>query len=273
MSEHPHDAVLLLSFGGPEKLDDVLPFLENVTRGRGVPRERLLEVAEHYAHLGGKSPINDHNRALLDALRPVLEAHGIALPLYFGNRNWHPMLADTLATMKADGVRKAITYVTSAYRSYSGCRQYLEDIERARAAVPDAPVLVKLRPFSDHPRFVAACAARLSEALEESGGAPHVIFTAHSIPESMAATCRYAQDLEETCANVIGAVREGASWELAYQSRSGPPSVPWPACAARRSRATLSTRARWSFALPCRHSPACTTSTSATPRRADRPGQ
>ncbi|MCU0272827.1 MAG: ferrochelatase, partial [Acidimicrobiales bacterium] len=139
-NDRPYDAVLLVSFGGPEGPDDVLPFLENVTRGRGVPLERLAEVAEQYAARGGVSPINDQCRALLAALRVELDAHGLDLPLYWGNRNWHPMLPDTVRRMRDDGVRRALAVVTSAYSSYSGCRQYREDIERAREEVgPDAP--------------------------------------------------------------------------------------------------------------------------------------
>jgi protoporphyrin/coproporphyrin ferrochelatase len=223
------DAFLLLSFGGPESHEDVMPFLENVTRGRGVPRERLVEVAAHYAHLGGKSPLNDQNRAMLTALRPVFDAAGLPLRFYFGNRNWHPFLADTLRSMRDDGVKRAVTYATSAYRSYSGCRQYLEDIERARAEVPDAPELIKLRPFSSHPRFVAACAARLEEArrAHTASGTTRVIFTAHSIPVAMASTCAYEADLREVCTRVIAAVCPDAPWDLVYQSRSGPPAVPW----------------------------------------------
>lgn len=222
------DAFVLLSFGGPESQEDVMPFLENVTRGRGVPRERLLEVSAHYVHLGGKSPINAQNREMLDALERAFAERGHTLRFYFGNRNWHPFLADTLRTMRDDGVKRALVYATSAYRSYSGCRQYLEDIERARAEVPGAPELVKLRPFADHPRFVAACAARLREARERFGRpSARILFTAHSIPNAMAATCAYELDLRETCANVIAAACPDASWELVYQSRSGPPSVPW----------------------------------------------
>jgi len=223
------DAFLLLSFGGPEQPEDVMPFLENVTRGRGVPRERLLEVAEHYAHLGGKSPINDHNRALLSAVEEALRLAGSPMRVYFGNRNWHPFLADTLRTMRDDGVTRAITYATSAYRSYSGCRQYLEDMARASQEVEGAPELVKLRPFFDHPRFVAACVARLREAKQrvDNADAAHVLFTAHSIPRAMAATCDYEADLRETAERVMEQSGAGASWDLVYQSRSGPPSVPW----------------------------------------------
>jgi ferrochelatase len=206
-----------------------MPFLENVTRGRGVPQERLLEVAQHYAHLGGKSPINEQNRALLQDVGSALSAAGSPMKLYFGNRNWHPLLADTLRAMRDDGVQRAVTYVTSAYRSYSGCRQYIEDIERARLEVPGAPELVKLRPFFDHPRFVAACAARLAQTRASSDGAAnaYIVFTAHSIPIAMATGCDYASDLRETAQRVVASACPDASWELVYQSRSGPPSVPW----------------------------------------------
>lgn len=207
-----------------------MPFLENVARGRGIPHERLVEVAEHYAHLGGKSPINAQNRALLAAVGPALAAAGLPMRTYFGNRNWHPLLADTLRAMRDDGVKRAVTYVTSAYRSYSGCRQYLEDIERARNQIDCAPEIVKLRPFFDHPRFVAACAARLSETRLVFRGRDrvHVLFTAHSLPTAMAATSRYEADLRETAERVFDlAGAAGASWDLVYQSRSGPRSVPW----------------------------------------------
>ncbi len=157
MLPNPYDALLVLSFGGPEKHDDVIPFLENVLRGRNIPRERLLEVAEHYYHFEGRSPINDQNRELVAALRAVLK-----IPVYWGNRNWHPFLADTLRQMKDDGIRRAVAFVTSAFGSYSGCRQYIEDIDRARAAVPNAPTIDKIPPFSNHPLFREAVTDRVS---------------------------------------------------------------------------------------------------------------
>src|SRR5271170_4791227 len=165
MAGQSYDAVLILSFGGPEQPDDVLPFLENVLRGRNVPRERMLAVAEHYYHFGGRSPINDQNRALIAALERELSGLGLQLPIYWGNRNWHPLLADTLRQMRADGVRKALAYVTSIFSSYSGCRQYLEDIERARLEVDGAPEIQKLRSFYNHPLFIEAQADRVHEAL------------------------------------------------------------------------------------------------------------
>ncbi len=226
-----YDAVLLLSFGGPEGPEDVLPFLENVTRGRNVPRERLLEVARHYDQLGGGSPLNDQNRALLRALRAELDAHALELPLYWGNRNWHPLLPDTLRRMQADGVRRALVFATSAYASYSGCRQYRDDLRLAREALgPEAPELVKLRLFHDHPLFVEANAARLRAALAELGPAERekaaLAFSAHSIPVAQAATSRYEAQLRETAGLVAGAA--GApEWQLVFQSRSGPASQPW----------------------------------------------
>src|ERR1700685_850120 len=181
MPDPAYDAVLVLSFGGPEKPDDVIPFLENVLRGRNVPRERMLAVAEHYYHFGGKSPINDQNRALIAGLERELASNGLSLPIYWGNRNWHPLLADTLRQMRDDGVRKALAFVTSIFSSYSGCRQYLEDIDRAQ--VEGAPEIHKLRAFYNHPLFIEAQADEVREALGNL--AAQVIFTAHSVPASM----------------------------------------------------------------------------------------
>src|SRR3954453_8942768 len=213
-----YEALLVLSFGGPEKADDVIPFLENVLRGKNVPRERMLEVAEHYYHFDGRSPINDHNRDLVAALSRELEQHGPKLPVYWGNRNWHPFLADTVRQMANDGVRHALAFVTSAYSSYSSCRQYWEDIARARAEVGGAaPTIVKIRPFFDHPDFAACFRAGLPEP-------GRLVLTAHSIPVAMASVCRYQQQLRQVAAAVAGRDRQ---WDLAFQSRSGPPSVPW----------------------------------------------
>ena len=167
----PYDAFLLVSFGGPEGPDEVLPFLENVVRGRNVPRERLLDVAGHYQHFGGISPINDQNRALIEALTRAFERDKIDLPIYWGNRNWHPFLKDTLQTMAEDGVRSAVAFVTSAFSCYSGCRQYREDIQRAQQSVGEsAPHIDKLRVFYNHPGFVEATAARINEATAERSG-------------------------------------------------------------------------------------------------------
>ncbi|MDX2149690.1 MAG: ferrochelatase [Bryobacteraceae bacterium] len=231
MDSEQYDALLLLSFGGPEKTEDVMPFLENVLRGRNVPRERMLEVAENYYHFGGKSPLNDQNRALLTALQGEFEAHGPRLPIYWGNRNWHPMLADTLRQMKADGVRRALAFVTSAYSSYSGCRQYREDIVKAREEVGEgAPVVDKLRVFYNHPGFVGPMIERVSDALaqfpEDRRPAAHILYTAHSIPLSMSNTSRYLEQLRETCRLVSEGVGR-KEFHLVFQSRSGPPGQPW----------------------------------------------
>ena len=221
-----YDAVLIVSFGGPERTEDVLPFLENVTRGRGIPRERLLEVAEHYYHFGGKSPINEQNRLLIAALEKELAQHGPALPIYWGNRNWSPLLTDTLRAMQSDGVRRALAFVTSVFSSYSGCRQYLEDIQRARAAVgPGAPEVHKLRTFYNHPGFIEPMAERLHDALEQLPGG-RLFFTAHSIPVSMAKSCDYERQLREAC-GLVAEQAGCADWRLVYQSRSGAPGQPW----------------------------------------------
>jgi ferrochelatase len=231
----PYDAILLVSFGGPEGPDDVMPFLESVLRGKNVPRERMLEVAHHYALFGGVSPINEQNRALIAALRTELAARGPDLPIYLGNRNWRPLLPDTLRGMQADGRRHALAFITSAYSSYSSCRQYLEDIARAQAEVgPGAPRVSPLRKFFDHPGFIQANADHLREAFStlppgsQSGSQrhAHVIFTAHSIPVSMARASAYEAQLRETCRLVAHEVGAGA-WELAFQSRSGSPAQPW----------------------------------------------
>ena len=208
-----YDAILITSFGGPEGPEDVMPFLENVLRGKNVPRERMLEVAEHYYHFGGKSPINDQNRQLIAALEVELEKHGPRLPIYWGNRNWRPMLPDTLRQMKKDGVGRALAFVTSAYSSYSSCRQYREDIARAQAAVGDgAPIVDKIRAFHNHPGFVEAVTDRVRQALEkipqDRRESAHLIYTAHSIPLGMAQSCDYEKQLRETGRLVA----EAASW-------------------------------------------------------------
>src|SRR5712672_428145 len=180
-----YDAVLVVSFGGPESKEEVIPFLENVLRGRNVPRERMLAVSEHYYHLGGKSPINQQTRELIAALEAELERSGPKLPVYWGNRNWHPLLPDTLRKMKRDGVRRALAFVTSAYSSYSGCRQYREDIARAQSEVgAGAPEVDKLRAFFNHPGFIEATLDRVREALHavpaDARGNVQVVYTAHS---------------------------------------------------------------------------------------------
>ncbi|HUG92376.1 MAG TPA: ferrochelatase, partial [Planctomycetaceae bacterium] len=199
-----YDAILIVAFGGPERREDVLPFLENVVRGRNVPRERLLEVAEHYEHFGGVSPLNAQVRELISVLRPELERRGIDRPIYWGNRNWHPFLAEALREMTAAGVRRALALVLAAYSSYSSCRHYLENIEDARRAAGErAPLVDKVRVFYNHPGFISANAERLREALgqlpAESRGTARVAFTAHSIPTAMADRCDYAVQLDETC--------------------------------------------------------------------------
>lgn len=223
------DAVLLQSFGGPEGPEQVRPFLENVTRGRDVPAERLDDVAEHYLHFGGVSPINAINRALADQLR----AH-TGLPVYFGNRNWEPYLADTVAAMGADGVRRAAVFTTSAWGGYSSCRQYVDDLAQARhSAGADAPELVKLRHYFDHPLFVAlfaeavgAAAATLPAALREQA---RLVFTAHSIPVAAESWCGdrlYARQVAHA-ARLVAAAAGRPDHDLVWQSRSGPPQMPW----------------------------------------------
>ncbi len=226
-----YDAFLLVSFGGPERPEDVEPFLDNVLRGRPVPRERREEVARHYLDRGGKSPINEQNRALLSALEPALSARFPGMRLYWGNRNWHPMLADTVRRMRQDGVRRALALATSAFGSYSGCRQYREDIEAARETAGDgAPEIEKLRLFYSHPGFVAAVAAGARQALERipagRRAAAGLLFTAHSIPLAMAAVSPYEAQLRLAAGWVATALgRE--DWRLGYQSRSGSPRQPW----------------------------------------------
>jgi ferrochelatase len=226
-----YDALLVLSFGGPEGMADVMPFLENVTRGRGVPRERLLEVAEHYAHFGGVSPINAQNRALIEALDAELTAHGHHLPIYFGNRNWEPFLTDTMAQMRDDGVQRALVFVTSAFSSYSGCRQYREDIVTAIDALGgDAPDFEKIRVFYNHPGFLAPVAELVRQALDrfpaERRDDVEVVFTAHSIPLSMARNCAYEAQLKDAMTIVAGMLGI-RNYRLCYQSRSGAPHIPW----------------------------------------------
>lgn len=226
-----YDAILVVSFGGPESREDVIPFLENVLRGRNVPRERMLAVAEHYYHFEGKSPINQQTRELIAAIKDELQAHGPDLPVYWGNRNWHPMLADTLRQMRQDGIQHALAFVTSAYSSYSGCRQYREDIARARAAIgAGAAEVDKLRAFFNHPGFIDATEDRLRDALAElpESARPNaqIVYVAHSIPISMANSCDYVRQLEEV-RKLLSARLGIANDVLVYQSRSGAPGQPW----------------------------------------------
>jgi len=226
-----YDAILVVSFGGPESREEVIPFLENVLRGRSVPRERMLTVAEHYYHFGGKSPINQQTRELISALESELRQHGRSLRVYWGNRNWHPMLADTLRQMKQDGVQRALAFVTSAYSSYSGCRQYREDIARAQGEVgAGAPAVDKLRAFFNHPGFIEATEERLRESLQQVPESAQenlqVVYIAHSIPISMANTCDYVCQLQEVTKLISGGLGV-ANDALVYQSRSGAPGQPW----------------------------------------------
>jgi ferrochelatase len=228
-----HDAILLLSFGGPEGPDDVIPFLENVTRGRNIPRERLEQVGEHYFLFGGVSPINEQCRTLKRALERELHEHGPDLPVYWGNRNWRPMIEDTVRQMASDGIRRAIAIATSAFSSYSGCRSYLEDIDKARAAVGErAPAIEKLPPCWNHPGFIETMADNTRAAIERSKNAtgcdaPRLVFTAHSIPIVMAENCEYVDELAEASALIAERAGGGREFDLVYQSRSGPPTQPW----------------------------------------------
>ncbi|TYP90423.1 ferrochelatase [Blastococcus xanthinilyticus] len=235
------EALLLLSFGGPEGHDDVMPFLENVTRGRGIPRERLEEVAEHYHHFGGVSPINDQNKALIAALEKELAAAGIDLPVYWGNRNWAPYVEDTWAQLAEDGIEHVYVLATSAYASFSGCRQYHEDIARARVATtsptrPGGPTAEKLPHYFDTPGFVQANADALAAALAtlpaELRNGARLVATAHSIPDTMAAVAgpdghAYEAELLAAAERIVAQVAPNRPFDLVWQSRSGPPSVPW----------------------------------------------
>ncbi len=236
----PYDALLLVSFGGPERPEDVVPFLENVTRGRGIPRERLEEVGSHYYQFGGRSPINDLNREFLAAIRADFAGVGLELPVYWGNRNWDPFLAEALQEMAADGVTRAACFLTSAYSSYSSCRQYRENLADAVAAVPGAPRLDRLRGYFNHPGFVEpvvdATLAALAELPEPARAGARLVFVTHSLPESLNASSgphggAYVRQHESLAQEVTGRVRQqtGRRLEqsLVFCSRSGPPSVPW----------------------------------------------
>ena len=236
----PYDALLLVSFGGPERPEDVVPFLENVTRGRGIPRERLEQVGEHYFLFGGRSPINDQNRQFLDALRDDLAGAGIDLPVYWGNRNWDPYLKDTLAQMAADGVTRAACFVTSAYSSYSSCRQYRENLFDAVDGLEGAPRLDTLRHYFNHPGFVEAVVdatlAALAELPDEVRDGAHLAFVTHSIPLSMNDASgpeggAYVAQHRSVADEVVERVRQETGrrhpHELVFCSRSGAPHVPW----------------------------------------------
>jgi len=224
-----YDAILFVSFGGPEGPDDVMPFLRNVLRGKNVPEARMKEVAHHYDLFEGVSPINGQNRALIAALEAELKERAIDLPIYWGNRNWHPMLADTLKQMQQDGIKKALAFVTSAYSSYSGCRQYLEDIIKAKEESQVDIEVDKLRVFYNHPLFIEANSQHVLAGLNQfqsQRADTAIAFTAHSIPNAMADTCAYAAQLAEACQLVADNVGH-QNYKLVYQSRSGPPTQPW----------------------------------------------
>jgi protoporphyrin/coproporphyrin ferrochelatase len=247
-SPEKYDALLFVSFGGPEGPDDVLPFMENVTRGRGIPTERLIEVSAHYQLFGGVSPINGQNQALITAIQARMVERGTVLPIYWGNRNWDPYVHEAIEYMRSDGVERAIAFVTSAFSSASGCRQYREDIEKARNQVGDgAPIVDKIRVYYNHPGFIEPMIDNTITALKalQSRGtvASHLAFTAHSIPMSMALTSDYEVQLREACRLVANGVAElweqfpwgtrpgtpnyRNAWELVFQSRSGAPGQPW----------------------------------------------
>ncbi len=228
MTDQPYDSFLLVSFGGPEGQDDVMPFLENVLRGKNVPHERMLEVAEHYKHFGGVSPINDQNRELIKAIQAEFDAHGVDLPIYWGNRNWNPLLPGTLDQMKTDGRKRALAFFTSMFSCYSGCRQYRENIAGAQDQVADAPIVEKVRMGFNHPGFVNAMIDNLQaskKSIAAEADTP-ILFTAHSIPMSMADNCDYVKQLTEAC-RLIADGAGSSNWKLVFQSRSGPPQVPW----------------------------------------------
>lgn len=228
---HPYEALIVISFGGPNSNDDVIPFLENVLRGKPVPRTRMLEVAEHYYHFGGKSPINEQNLALIDALKAELARREIDLPIYFGNRNWDPYITDALRQMRDDGVQNALAFFTSGFSSYSSCRQYRENVAKAQEEIGEgAPRIDLLRKFYNHPGFIDALSDLTQEKLDvlspEGRSANKLLFVAHSIPQSMADHSRYEEQLREASRLVADAVGH-SDWELVFQSRSGPPSQPW----------------------------------------------
>jgi len=238
----PYDALLLVSFGGPEGPDDVLPFLENVTRGRNIPRERLLAVGEHYQGFGGVSPINAQNRALVAAMESDFTASGLDLPIHWGNRNWAPYLPDAMAQMADAGVRRTVVLLTSAFSSYSGCRQYRENLAAAVDAVGErAPQLDRIRHYFNHPGFVEAMVANPLAALgtlpADARSDAHLVFVTHSIPVSMNATSGPAggaydkqhRDVARLVAAGVAAATGGEDHgaALVYCSRSGPPDQPW----------------------------------------------
>jgi len=229
--QNPYEAILVMSFGGPEGMDDVMPFLDNVLRGRNVPEERKKEVAHHYEIFGGISPINAQNRALIEALGPALKARGITTPIYFGNRNWKPFISDVTREMRDKGVKKFLSFVTSGFSCYSGCRQYRENMIAACEALGEGgPSFDKIRVYYNHPDFIAVTAGHWRNALDAfpADRRPHVhtAFTAHSIPNAMAERCAYEIQLQTAC-ELTAEATGMANWKLVYQSRSGPPTQPW----------------------------------------------
>ena len=227
----PYDALLVVSFGGPEGPDDVMPFLENVLRGKNVPHQRMLEVAQHYQQFGGVSPINEQCRTLIAGLKAEMQRAKIDLPIYWGNRNWKPMLADTFAKMKSDGIERVLCFFTSLYSCYSGCRQYREDLFAAgQAAGVEFATVDKLRMPYNHPTLIGiqadALKTQLASLSAEQRGDVALLFCAHSIPDSMANNCRYEEQLRETVRLTAELVGQ-ENWELVFQSRSGPPTQPW----------------------------------------------
>lgn len=224
-----YDALLLVSFGGPEGPEDVLPFLQQVTRGRNIPEARLQEVAEHYHHFGGVSPHNQQIRQLLEAWKPLLRSAGVTLPVFWGNRNWHPFLEDTLREMAGRGIRRVLALVFAGYSSYSSCRQYRQNVQQAIDASGAPVIFDKIRVFFNHPGFINALRDRVRAAVSDlpaSETPATILCTAHSIPLAMAARCSYAAQLAETT-RLVGEAFAGHPIELVYQSRSGPPQVPW----------------------------------------------
>jgi ferrochelatase len=229
--EKKHDAVMIVSFGGPEGMDDVRPFLDNVLRGKNIPPARMEAVVRHYEHFDGVSPLNAQNRELKALLEAELNAHGIDLPVYWGNRNWKPYLRDTLQEMRGDGIHRCINYFTSAYSSYSGCRQYRENIEQAVEELGlEDMAFGKIRAFYNHPNWIEVNRQRVAEALAQIPGdrraQTRIVYTAHSIPTAMSASCHYVAQLEES-ARLISEALQHVHHDLVYQSRSGPPDIPW----------------------------------------------
>ncbi len=230
----PYDAILVVSYGGPRQPDDVLPFMRNATRGRGIPDERLMEVSEHYRMFGGASPINERNAELMDALRAELAGRGVTAPIVIGNRNWTPYVAETVAELEASGAKRVLVLATAAYASYSGCRQYREDLAAALAETGAALEFTKIGAFAETDGFVAANADAVRSALAVAAGTPRVLFVTHSIPLAMDAASGPGGDntyaaqhrrVAERVAAEVGLADD--AWEIAYCSRSGAPHIPW----------------------------------------------